>query len=51
MQVGLMHAEYFAALPSMTYGSVAIPLQQKDAVLAFSLIRFGVDDIPNTLFF
>ena len=29
---------------------MAIPLQQKDAVLAFSLIRFGVDDIPNTLF-
>ncbi|HPE96862.1 MAG TPA: hypothetical protein PKX04_02775 [Chitinophagales bacterium] len=50
MQVGLMHAEYFAGIAKYDYGSVAIPLQQKDAVLAFSLIRFGVDDIPNTLF-
>jgi hypothetical protein len=50
MQVGLMHAEYFAGIAKYDFGSVAIPLQKRDAVLAFSLIRFGVDDIPNTLF-
>lgn len=50
MQIGLMHAEYFAGIAKYDFGSVAIPLQKRDAVLAFSMIRFGVDDIPNTLF-
>lgn len=50
IQVGLMHAEYFAGIAKYDYGAIAIPLRQKDAVVGLSLIRFGVDDIPNTLF-
>lgn len=50
IQLGLMHAEYFAGIAKYDYGAVAIPLRDKNAALGFSLIRFGVDDIPNTLF-
>jgi hypothetical protein len=50
IQVGLMHAEYFAGIAKYDYGAVAVPLKQKDAVVGLSVIRFGVDDIPNTLF-
>lgn len=47
MQVGLMHAEYFASIAKYDFGGVAAPI---DSVSAFSvnIIRFGVDDIPNT---
>lgn len=50
IQVGIMHAEYFAGIAKYDYGSIAVPLRDKNAAVAFSLIRFGVDDIPNTLF-
>lgn len=50
MDVGLMHAEYFAGIAKFDYGAVALPMQDKNRILAFSIIRFGVDDIPNTLF-
>jgi hypothetical protein len=49
-QVGLMHAEYFAGIAKFDWGSVAIPVQNKSRVIGLSFIRFGVDDIPNTLF-
>lgn len=50
IQLGIMHAEYFAGIAKYDYGSVAIPLREKNAAVGFSIIRFGVDDIPNTLF-
>jgi len=50
LQLGLMHAEYFAGIAKYDYGAVAVPLKEKNAALAFGIIRFGVDDIPNTLF-
>ena len=46
--IGLMHAEYFAGIAKFDYGGFAIRIDQQ-SVGAFSLIRFGVDDIPNTL--
>jgi hypothetical protein len=49
-EIGLMHSEYFAGIAKFDYASVALPMQDKKRLLAFSLIRFGVDDIPNTLF-
>ncbi|MBK9732443.1 MAG: PorV/PorQ family protein [Chitinophagaceae bacterium] len=48
--LGLMHAEYFAGIAKFDYAAVALPMQDKNRMLAFSIIRFGVDDIPNTLF-
>ena len=49
-QVGLMHSEYFAGIAKYDYGSVAVPFPDKQHVVGFSFFRFGVDDIPNTLF-
>jgi hypothetical protein len=46
--VSLMHAEYFAGIAKYDYGGFAIRIDEKSTG-AFSLIRFGVDDIPNTL--
>jgi hypothetical protein len=48
LQVAAMHSEYFAGIAKYDYGCVATPLD-KSSVIAFTLIRFGVDDIPNTL--
>lgn len=46
----LMHAEYFAGIGKYDYASIAIPLQDQKRVVGLSLLRFAVDDIPNTLF-
>lgn len=48
--VSLMHAEYFAGIGKYDYINGAIPLNDKFKTLGISLLRFGVDDIPNTLF-
>jgi len=48
--ISLMHAEYFAGIGKYDYASVAIPMSSSYKTLGFSLLRFGVDDIPNTLF-
>lgn len=48
--IGFMHAEYFAGIAKYDYGTVAIPVQDNKRTLGFSILRFAVDDIPNTLF-
>lgn len=50
LQLGLMHAEYFAGIAKYDYGALTMQMAKKDRMMAFSLIRFGVDDIPFTLF-
>ena len=47
---GIMHADYFAGIAKYDYLSVAVPVQDNKRTLGFSLLRFAVDDIPNTLF-
>jgi hypothetical protein len=47
MQVSLMHAEYFAGIARYDFGGFAKKIDQKSAI-GFSVIRFGVDDIPDT---
>jgi hypothetical protein len=49
-QIGFMHNEYFAGIAKYDYLTVAIPVTPKKRVIAFSFYRFGIDDIPNTLF-
>lgn len=49
MDIGYMHSEYFAGIAKYDYGALAIPMKAKKQVLAFSFIRLGVDDIPNTI--
>lgn len=46
-QLALMHSEYFAGLAKYDFGSFSARLDQK-SVLGITVIRFGVDDIPDT---
>jgi len=48
MQIGLMHSEYFAGIAKYDYLSFAMKLDSVSSV-GVTLIRFGIDDIPNTL--
>jgi len=48
--ISLMHASYFAGIGKYDYGAVAIPVQDNKRTLGLSVLRFAVDDIPNTLF-
>jgi hypothetical protein len=48
IQAGAMHAEYFAGISKFDYLGVLYKISDSTAC-AFSAIRFGVDDIPNTL--
>jgi hypothetical protein len=45
-----MHAEYFAGIGKYDFANLAIPLKDNKRVLGLSLLRFAVDDIPNTIF-
>jgi hypothetical protein len=47
LQVGLMHASYFANIAKYDYGGIAKVIDS-NSVAGFSIIRFGVDNIPNT---
>ena len=49
-EINLMHAEYFAGIGKYDYGSIALPLQDNRRTIGVSILRFAVDDIPNTLF-
>jgi hypothetical protein len=49
-QASFMHADYFAGIAKYDYLAVAVPVKEKKRTLGFSLLRFAVDDIPNTLF-
>ena len=48
--LNVMHAEYFAGIGKYDYASLAVPLHDEKRVVGFSVLRFAVDDIPNTLF-
>jgi hypothetical protein len=49
-QVNLMHAEYFAGIGKYDYVNLVLPLKDNRRVLGLTLLRFAVDDIPNTVF-
>lgn len=46
-EITLMHDEQFGSLVNYDYGAVALPVAPR-ATLALSIIRLGVDDIPDT---
>lgn len=49
--LSLMHAEYFAGIGKYDFAGIALPMNGKAGrTLGLSLMRFGIDDIPNTLF-
>lgn len=47
-QAGYMHSEYFAGIAKYDYLGVAVPIDSSRTI-GVSFIRFGIDDIPNTL--
>lgn len=49
LEVGLMHAEYFSGNAKYDYGSIMKPLKDKKRVVGISVLRFAIDDIPNTI--
>ena len=49
-QLNLMHAEYFAGIGKYDYGSLVLPINGGKRTLGISMLRFAVDDIPNTVF-
>ena len=46
-QVSFMHSEYFAGISKYDFGNFAARIDKR-SVIALSMIRFGVDNIPNT---
>ena len=46
-QFTMMHAEHFGSLVNYDYGAVAVPFGS-NASLGLSVLRLGVDDIPDT---
>lgn len=50
LQIGAMHAEWFAGIAKYDYLGFAKSLNSlKNSVFALSVIRLGIDQIPNTL--
>jgi hypothetical protein len=49
LQLGAMHSEWFGGVGKFDYLGFTLPLAKENRRLAFSLIRFGIDEIPNTL--
>lgn len=47
LDVGLMHSEYFAGIAKYDYLGLSHMIDKKSAA-GLSIIRFAVDDIPNT---
>lgn len=48
--ISFMHADYFAGIGKYDFASVIIPAKNVNRTLGISVLRFAVDDIPNTLF-
>lgn len=49
IQLGAMHAELFAGISKYDYVSFAVPFADKTRCVGFTFMRYGVDNIPNTL--
>ncbi len=48
IEIGALHSEYFAGIAKYDFIGATYKLDDRSAA-GFSMIRFGVDDIPNTL--
>ena len=46
-QVALMHSEYFAGIAKFDYGAFATRIDERTSA-GISVVRFGIDDIPDT---
>lgn len=48
IQLSFMHNAQYAGIAKHDYGAVAFKMNEKSAI-ALSMVRYGIDDIPNTL--
>jgi len=48
-EISLMHSEYFAGIANYDFIGFAMPIDNLSH-MSFSVIRFGIDDIPDTRF-
>ncbi|MCC6690189.1 MAG: PorV/PorQ family protein [Bacteroidia bacterium] len=48
IEVAAMHSEYFAGIAKYDYGSIAARIDSS-SVASLSVVRFAIDDIPNTI--
>ncbi|MEZ5057281.1 MAG: PorV/PorQ family protein [Saprospiraceae bacterium] len=49
LELGAMHSEWFAGVGKYDYLGASIPVGNSNRRLGLSLVRFGIDGIPNTL--
>ncbi|MBS1662990.1 MAG: PorV/PorQ family protein [Bacteroidetes bacterium] len=49
-QLNLMHAEYYAGVGKYDFANLTLPLKDNKRTIGLTLLRFAVDDIPNTIF-
>jgi hypothetical protein len=49
-QLNLMHSEYYAGIGKYDFANLVLPLKDNKRTLGLTLLRFAVDDIPNTVF-
>jgi hypothetical protein len=49
LEISAMHSEWFGGIGKYDYLGTTLPSKNDKQRIAISLIRFGVDDIPNTL--
>lgn len=49
VEIGAMHAEWFGGVGNYDFLGFTLPLANKNHRLGLSVIRFGIDQIPNTL--
>jgi hypothetical protein len=50
LQVGAMHAEWFGSVANYDFISMAKPInQEKKSAFGLTVIRLGIDNIPNTI--
>ncbi len=48
-QLSLMHAEYYAGIGKYDFANLVLPLKDNKRTIGLTLLRFAVDDIPNTI--
>ena len=49
-QLNLMHAEYYAGVGKYDFGNLVLPLKDNKRTIGLTILRFAVDNIPNTIF-
>jgi len=49
-QLNVMHAEYYAGVGKYDFANLVLPLKDNKRTIGLTLLRFAVDDIPNTIF-